>query len=94
MRTTGAEAFHPVIEFLDGLIRDQGHILFMVFAYVALAAIAWILSGGLRRRQSPPAPGAGVTIIVIRPPACPPPLPPPRIGRDPFAHDDEDSFAA
>jgi hypothetical protein len=96
MNTHPVQALDPVFEFLDRIIRDQGDILFMVFAYVALAAIAWILSGGLRRRQARRESGAGISIIVIRPPAVPPPLPPPIIGneRDSFTDDDGDSFAA
>lgn len=96
MRTTGAEALQPVLRFLDWLIAEHGHLLYMGLVYVSIPLIAWILSGGLRCRQVRPAPDAGVTIIVIRPPTCPPPLPPARIGRerDPFADDDEDSFAA
>lgn len=86
----------PVFKFLDTLIAEYGHILYMVFVYAAIPFIAWVLSGGLRRRLSRREPGAGVSIIVIRPPACPPPLPPPLIGneRASFTDDDGDSFAA
>ncbi len=94
MRTTGAEALQPVLEFLDSLIAEHGHLLSMGLVYVSIPLIVWILSGGLRRRLSRREPGMGLSIIVIRPPTAPPPLPPPRIGRDPFADDDEDSFAA
>lgn len=93
MRTTGAEALQPVLKFLDWLIAEHGHLLFMGLVYVSIPLIAWILSGGLRRRLSRDS-TTGISIIVIRPPTAPPPLPPPCIGRDPFADDDEDSFAA
>ncbi|MCL4788601.1 MAG: hypothetical protein KJ070_17705 [Verrucomicrobia bacterium] len=93
MRITGAEALQPVLKFLDWLIAEHGHLLYMGLVYVSIRLIAWILSGGLRRRLSRDS-TTGISVIVIRPPTAPPPLPPPRIGRDPFADDDEDSFAA
>ena len=62
----------PVFDCLDGLIREQGDILFMVFAHVALAVIVWILCGGLRRKSTgnpvPP-------MIFIHPPGKPPQQP-------------------
>lgn len=90
------QLLEPVFRFLDRQIHENGDILYMVLVYAAIPFIAWILSGGLRRKLSRREPGAGVSIIVIRPPACPPPLPPPLIGneQDSFTDDDEDSFAA
>jgi hypothetical protein len=92
----GAEFMQPVFHALDNAIRDYGDYLYMGLAYVSIPLIGWILGGGLRRKLSRREPGAGVAIIVIRPPVCPPPLPPPTIGsaRDSFAEDDEDSFSA
>lgn len=89
------QLLEPVFKFLDTLIAEHGHILYMVLVYAAIPVIAWILSGGLRRRLSRREPGPSVSIIVIRPPACPPPLPPPLIRneRDSFTDDDGDSFA-
>jgi hypothetical protein len=95
MRTTGAEALQPVLKFLDWLIAEHGHLLYMGLVYVSIPLIAWILSGGLRRRLSRRERGTGISIIVICPLPCPPPLPPPIIGSepDPFLDDDADSFA-
>ena len=90
------QLFEPVFRFLDRQIHENGDILYMVLAYSAIPFIAWILSGGLRRRHLRRGSGTGVSIIVIRPPGQPPPLVPPIIGneRDTFAADDGDSFAA
>ena len=83
----------PVFRFLDGLIHDYGDYLYMALVYVSIPLIAWILSGGLRRKQSTQ---EHTSIIVIHSPVRPPPLPPPIIGResDPPPEDDGHSFAA
>ncbi len=74
----------PVFNFLDGLIRDQGDRLYVVFFYICLVVIGWILSGGLRRRlragkHIPPVPPG---IVICLPLALPRPSepPPPLIG--------------
>jgi hypothetical protein len=36
---------------LDALIENCGIYLYLVFVWLALATIAWIVSGGLRRRM-------------------------------------------
>ncbi len=67
----------PVYKFLDRLIAEHGHLLYMALVYAALPFIAWILSGGLRRKSSRRETAAILLpIIVIRPPVTPPPLPP------------------
>lgn len=68
----------PVFKFLDRLIAEHGHLLYMALVSAALPLIAWILSGGLRRKSSRRETAAIILpIIVIRPPMTPPPLPPP-----------------
>ena len=64
----------PVFDWLDGLIRDQGDYLYMLLVYVSIPLVAWILSGGLRRRL--PRQTNITAIILIRPATPPPPLPP------------------
>ena len=61
-----------VEDFIDNLIRDHGDVLFYVWAILSLIAIAWILSGGLRRRMN-----RKVTryVLVALPIAEPPPVP-------------------
>ena len=89
----GPELLEPVFHFVDGLIHDYGDILYMGLVYASIPLIAWILSGGLRRKKSW---HNHTSIIVIRTPPRPPPLPPPIIRResDSFSDDDGDSFAA
>ena len=58
---------------LDGLIRDQGDYLYVLLVYVSIPLIAWILSGGLRRRL--PRQANITAIILIRLTTPPPPLP-------------------
>jgi hypothetical protein len=53
MNLNGSELLEPVFHFLDGLIHDHGDILYMGLVYASIPLIAWILSGGLRRKQSP-----------------------------------------
>jgi hypothetical protein len=41
----------PIFNALDALIEDYGVYLYLVFVWLALAVIAWIISGGLRGRM-------------------------------------------
>ena len=50
---------NPVFNTLDGLIENYGVYLYLVFVWLALAVIAWIFSGGLRRRMK----GNAATVI-------------------------------
>lgn len=49
----------PIFNVLDGLIENYGVYLYLVFVWLALAFIAWIFSGGLRRRMK----GHSATVI-------------------------------
>jgi len=87
MHLNASELLQPVFDFLDGLIRDYGDILFMLFTYATIPFLVWVLCGGLRRKSlagkrdtnAPP-----VTVIYLplgfsrRPPEPLPPL----IGQD------------
>ena len=42
---------NPVFNALDGLIENDGVYLYLGFVWLALLAIAWIFSGGLRKRM-------------------------------------------
>ena len=49
----------PIFNALDSLIENYGVYLYLVFVWLALAVIAWILSGGLRKRLK----GNSTTVI-------------------------------
>lgn len=49
----------PIFNTLDDLIENYGVYLYLVFVWLALAVIAWIFSGGLRRRMK----GNAATVI-------------------------------
>jgi hypothetical protein len=92
----GAEFMQPVFHFLDNVIREDGDHLYRGLVYASIPLIAWILSGGLRRRPSRRDSAVTNPIIIIRLPTRPPPWPPPIIERELnlFCNNDEDSFAA
>jgi hypothetical protein len=50
---------NPVFDTLDGLIENDGVYLYLVFVWLALLVIAWIFSGGLRKRTK----GNAATVI-------------------------------
>ena len=70
---------NPVFNTLDGLIENDGVYLYLVFVWLALLAIGWIFSGGLRRKRPQ---GNSVTVIPAIIFTMQPPLqsPPPIIG--------------
>ena len=87
MRINGPEFLQPVFDFLDGIVRDYGDILFMLFTYAAIPFLVWVLCGGLRRKFLAGKRGTNVpSVAVIYLPlglSRPPPEPlPPLIGQD------------
>ncbi len=59
---------------LNALIEDYGVYLYLVFVWLALAVIAWIFSGGLRRKQHGNAATVIPAVIIItQPPRQPEP---------------------
>ena len=77
MKLNPADVLNPVFNALDALISNYGVYLYLVFVWLSLAVIAWVLSGGLRRRQPPRNSGTvnfGI-IFTTRPPnQSPPPI--------------------
>lgn len=64
----------PIFNALDGLIENYGVYLYLVFVWLALAVIAWIFSGGLRKRMKGNAATVIPCIIVMtQPPRQPEP---------------------
>jgi hypothetical protein len=55
----------PVFHFLDWIISEWGVYLFLAFVWLSLILIAWIFSGGLRRKfPNQPHVSAGIGIII------------------------------
>jgi hypothetical protein len=79
MNLNPAELLNPIFNALDTLIEDDGVYLYLVLVWLALLAIGWILSGGLRRKRPQ---GNSVTVIPAIIFTMQPPLqsPPPIIG--------------
>lgn len=75
----GIERLQPVFEYLDGLIRDHGDTLFMVFTYAAVPFLIWVLCGGLRRKllKGKPMPHVPPVIVIHIPVGRPTPPPEP-----------------
>ena len=73
MNLNPAELLNPIFNFLDALIQNYGVYLYLVFVWLALLAIGWILSGGLRRKRPQ---GNSVTVIpaIIFMTQSPPPI--------------------
>ncbi len=74
MNLNPAELLNLIFNALDALIENDGVYLYVGFVWLALLVIAWILSGGLRKRMK----GNSATIIpgiifTMQPPIQPPP---------------------
>jgi hypothetical protein len=71
-----AELLNPIFNGLDSLIENDGVYLHLVFVWLALLAMSWIFSGGLRKRMN----GNSATVIpavivTMQPPTqSPPPI--------------------
>ena len=66
----------PVFHFLDRMIHDHGDILFVFLVYASIPLMAWILSGGLRRKsRHHPHIATGIGMVIQSPARQPPPPP-------------------
>lgn len=86
MNLNAGEVLKPVFHFLDEAIADYGVYLYLALVWLSVILIAWIFSGGLRRKYpNQPHVRAGLSII-IQPHA---PQPPPIIFHDSDSVDDD-----
>ena len=78
MNLNPAELLNPIFNMLDSLIENDGVYLYLGFVWLALLAIAWIFSGGLRKRMK----GNSATVVPVIIFTMQPPMqsPPPIIG--------------
>jgi len=88
-----AEVLNPVFNALDALIQDYGVYLYLVFVWLSLVVIAWVLSGGLRRKR-PQGNSATVNPGIIFTMQTPIQSPPPIIitDADPARNDDNETM--
>jgi len=78
MNLNPAELLNPIFNMLDSLIENYGVYLYLGFVWLALLAIGWIFSGGLRKRMK----GNSATVVPASIFTMQPPMqfPPPIIG--------------
>src|SRR5271170_5981197 len=63
------EVLDPVFHFLDDAIADYGVYLYLVMVWLSVIVIAWIFSGGLRRKmRQQPRISVGIVIQASAPP--------------------------
>jgi hypothetical protein len=68
MNLNPAKVLDPVFHFLDSVIENYGVYLYLGLVWLALLLIAWIFSGGLRRRSTGQQHLETRVGIVLRPP--------------------------
>jgi hypothetical protein len=65
MNLNPATVLDPVFHFLDGIIAEDGIYLFLAFVWLSVLVLAWVFSGGLRRKFSnQPHVRAGIGIFI------------------------------
>jgi len=71
------EVLNPVFHFLDDAIADYGVYLYIALVWLCVIVIAWIFSGGLRRKiRHQPHITSSIGIVILPPTRQPPPTPP------------------
>jgi hypothetical protein len=73
MNLNPATVLDPVFHFLDGIIADYGLYLFLAFVWLSLVLLAWVFSGGLRRKfPNQPHVRANIGVVIQRHSHTPP----------------------
>jgi hypothetical protein len=92
MNLNPAELLKPIFNALDALIENDGDYHYLVFVWLSFAVIAWILSGGLRKRMK----GNAATVVpaIIFTMQSPTQFPPPIISIeiDPARNSDDETM--
>ncbi len=73
MNLNPGEVLNPVFHFLDDAIADYGVYLYLALVWLSVIVIAWIFSGGLRRKMRQQ-PRISVGIVILPPARQPPPI--------------------
>jgi hypothetical protein len=68
------DILNPVFHFLDGMIAEWGIYLFLAFVWLSMLVLAWVFSGGLRRKF-PNQPHVRAGFGIVMQPHIPPPPP-------------------
>ena len=69
MNLNPGEVLDPVFHFLDDAIANYGVYLYLVLVWLSVIVIAWIFSGGLRRKmRQQPRINVGIVIQASAPP--------------------------
>jgi hypothetical protein len=72
MNLNPGEVLEPIFHFLADAIADYGVYLYLALVWPSATAIAWIFSGGLRRKmRQPPRISVGIVIHPSEPPSPP-----------------------
>ena len=72
MNLNPATVLDPVFHFLDGMLEEYGVYFYLVFVWLSLLVLAWVFSGGLRRKL-PNQPHVSASIGIIIQPHTPSP---------------------
>ena len=75
MNLNPGEVLDPVFHFLDDAIANYGVYLYLVLVWVSVVVLAWIFSGGLRRKmQHQPRITVGIGVVIQPPGPQPTPI--------------------
>jgi hypothetical protein len=75
MNLNPADILNPVFNFLDSIIQNYGVYFFLAFVWLSVLVLAWVFSGGLRRKfPNQPHIRAGIGIVIQPHIPSPPPI--------------------
>jgi len=75
MNLNAGEVLKPVFDFLNAAIADYGVYLYLVLVWVSVVVLAWIFSGGLRRKmRHQPRITVGIGVVIQPPGPQPTPI--------------------